>query len=47
MTLVKIRVALINLGIEGIQESQICIVVGLAKGRADVVDSVGIRVARM
>src|ERR1051325_5454498 len=47
VTEVEIRVALVNLGIEGIQESEICVVVGLAKGRADIVNDVGIRIARM
>src|SRR5215467_2421218 len=45
VTQVEIRVALINLGIEGIQESQICIVVGLAEGGADIVDGVSVRIA--
>ncbi len=47
MTLIKIGVAFVNLGIERIEKPEICVVVGLAEGGADIVDSVGIRIARM
>jgi hypothetical protein len=47
MTLIKIGVAFVNLGIERIEEAEICIITGLAKGAADVVNGVGIGIARM
>src|SRR5260370_14174974 len=47
VTLVEIRVAFVNLGIERIEKPEICVVVGLAEGGAEIVDGVGIRIARM
>jgi len=47
VTLIKIGVAFVNLGIERIEKPEICVVVGLAEGRANIVDVVCISIARM
>ena len=47
VTLIKIGVAFVNLGIERIEKPEICVVVGLAEGRANIVDGVCISIARM
>ncbi len=47
MTLVEVGVTLVNLRVERIQQPKICVVIGFAEGRADVVNGMGIGVARM